>query len=120
MNILRRLPLSRLLLLCGVVVALGISLTAIASALSSGPTPPSKPLAQAVHDALSGPHVQGVSASIKLTNHLLEGASLAERERHRRDEITSSPLITGGSGRLWVQRRPTCASSCRPKRATRR
>ena len=101
MNILRRLPLSRLLLLCGAVFALGISLTAIASALSSGPTPPSKPLAQAVHDAMSGPHVQGVSASIKLTNHLLEGASLAGASGQA-GEIASSPLIAGASGRLWV------------------
>ena len=58
-NILRRLPLSRLLLLCGVVVAAGISITALASALSAGPTPAPKPLAQAVHDALAAPPVTG-------------------------------------------------------------
>ncbi|HEY1584240.1 MAG TPA: hypothetical protein VGH63_01060, partial [Polyangia bacterium] len=61
MNILRRLPLSRLLLLCALVVALGASATAIAFALGSGPTPPPKPLAQAVHDALGGAPVEGVS-----------------------------------------------------------
>jgi outer membrane lipoprotein-sorting protein len=100
-NILRRLPLSRLLLLCGLVVAGGISITAIASALSAGPTPPPKPLAQAVHDALSAPQVQGVRARVTLTNHLLEGANLASGGGQG-GEITSSPLVTGGSGRLWI------------------
>ncbi len=101
MNILRRLPLSRLLLLCGAVVVAGISVTAIASALSAGPTPPPKPLAQAVHDAMSGPKAQGMSASIKLTDHLLEGASLAGASGEA-GELASSPLIAGASGRLWV------------------
>ena len=101
MNILRRLPLSRLLLLCGAVLVAGISVTAIASAVSAGPTPPSKPLAQAVHDAMSGPKVQGVSASIKLTNHLLEGANLAGASGQA-GAIASSPLIAGASGRLWI------------------
>ena len=52
--LLRRLPLSRLLLLCGLVVVIGISVTALAFALGTGPTPPPKPLADAVHDALTG------------------------------------------------------------------
>ena len=77
MNLLRRLPLPRLLLLCALVVAIGVSLTALASALSSGPVPPPKPLAQAIHDALGGSAVRGVSAQVTLTDHLLEGASLA-------------------------------------------
>lgn len=104
MNIFRRLPLSRLLALCGLIVAIGVSATAIASALGGGPTPPAKPLAQAVHDALGGPAVQGVSANITLTNHLLEGANLAGGEGGAGPSggLTSSPLITGGSGRLWV------------------
>src|ERR1700685_530202 len=75
-TVLRRLPLSRLLLLCGLVLVLGVSATAIAFALGTGPTPPPKPLAEAVHDALSAPPVEGVSASVQLTNHLLEGANL--------------------------------------------
>jgi outer membrane lipoprotein-sorting protein len=100
-NILRRLPLSRLLLLCGVIVVAGISITAIASAGGSGPTPPAKPLAQAVHDVQGAPAVQGVSANIKLTNHLLEGASLASGGGQG-GELASSPLINGGSGRLWI------------------
>jgi len=104
-NILRRLPLSRLLLLCGLVIALGISATALASALSTGPTPPSKPLANAVHDALTAPPVEGVSASIQLTDHLLEGANLASGGNGgggAAGQLASSPLVTGASGRMWI------------------
>jgi outer membrane lipoprotein-sorting protein len=107
-NILRRLPLSRLLLLCALVIAIGVSATAIASALDSGPTPPAKPLAQAVHDTLAGAqgaHIEGLSANIQLTDHLLEGASLASGNGGGGGGgggLTSSPLVTGASGRLWV------------------
>jgi outer membrane lipoprotein-sorting protein len=99
-NVLRRLPLSRLLLLCVLVVAIGVSATAIAFAVSSGPTPPPKPLAQAIHDALGGGQLEGASANITLTDNLLEGASLASGGHS--GELTSNPLVTGGSGRLWV------------------
>ncbi len=105
MNILRRLPLPRLLLLCALVLVIGVSATALALAIGSGPTPPPKPLAQAIHDALGGTggeQVQGVSASVTLTDHLLEGANLATGGHG--GELTSSPLITGASGRLWIAR----------------
>jgi outer membrane lipoprotein-sorting protein len=102
-NILRRLPLSRLLLLLSAVVVAGISATALASALGSGPVPPAKPLAQAVHDATSAPAVEGVSANITLTNHLLEGANLATGGGGA-SEVASSPLIAGASGRLWISK----------------
>jgi len=104
--LLRRLPLSRLLLLCGLVVVLGSSLTALAFALVSGPTPPPKPLADAVHDALAEAHgqpIEGVSAQIQLTNHLLEGANLASGGGEA-SQLTSSPLISGASGRLWISK----------------
>lgn len=100
MNILRRISLSRLLLLCGLVVAVGVSATAIASAVGSGPTPAAKPLADAIHGALAAPSVEGVSANVTLTDHLLEGASLAGGGHS--SGLTSSPLITGASGRLWI------------------
>src|SRR5947209_833153 len=99
MNLLRRLPLSRLLLLCALVVGIGVSATALASALGSGTTPPPKALAAAVHDALAGPVVEGVTAQVTLTNRLLEGADLAGGSGQG---LTSSPLVNGGSGRLWV------------------
>jgi outer membrane lipoprotein-sorting protein len=100
-NILRRLPLYRLLLLIGLVLVAGISATAIALALGSGSKPPARPLAQAVHDALMAPAVEGVSANIKLTNNLIEGASLASGSSQG-SEVASSPLLAGGSGRLWI------------------
>jgi len=100
-NILRRLPLFRLLLVVGVVVVAGISITALALALGSGPTPPAKPLAAAVHDALSAPPIEGVSATITYSNHLLEGASLASGNGQG-GGLASSPLLSGASGRLWI------------------
>jgi outer membrane lipoprotein-sorting protein len=103
--LLRRLPLSRLLLLCGLVIVIGISVTALAFALGTGPTPPPKPLADAIHDALAGADgepVQGVSANIQLTNHLLEGANLTSGGGEGSGELLSSPLVTGGSGRMWI------------------
>ena len=99
MNILRRLPLSRLLLLCASIVAIGASATAIALAVGGGAKPPAKPLAQAVHDALAAPAVEGLSANVTLTDHLLEGADLASGHG---SGLTSNPLITGASGRLWI------------------
>jgi outer membrane lipoprotein-sorting protein len=98
---LRRLPLSRLLLLCGLVIALGVSATALAFALDSGPKPPEKPLAEAVHEALTAPAVEGVKASVKLTDHLLEGASLTS-EGGAAGQLASSPLLSGADGRLWI------------------
>jgi outer membrane lipoprotein-sorting protein len=94
-------------LLCALVIAIGVSATAIASALDSGPTPPAKPLPQAVHDTLAGAqgaHIEGLSANIQLTDHLLEGASLASGGAGGGGGggLTSSPLVTGASGRLWI------------------
>jgi len=100
-NVFRRLPLYRLLLLCGLVVVAGISATAIALAVGSGAKPAAKPLAQAVHDALTAPAVQGVSANVTLTNKLVEGASLASGSGQG-GEAASSPLLAGASGRLWI------------------
>jgi outer membrane lipoprotein-sorting protein len=101
---LRRLPLSRLLLLCALVAVLGVSLTALASALASGPTPPPKPLAEAVHDALAGgQQVEGVTAQIQWTDHLLEGANLASGSGEA-GQLSSSPLVSGASGRLWLSK----------------
>jgi outer membrane lipoprotein-sorting protein len=100
-NFLRRLPLSHLLLLCGTVVVVGIGATALAGALGTGPVPAPAPLAQAVHDALAAPAVDGVSARIQLTDHLLEGSNLAS-QGGAGGGAASSPLLTGASGRLWI------------------
>jgi outer membrane lipoprotein-sorting protein len=89
--------------MCGLVVAIGIGITAIALAVGGGPTPPPKPLPEAVHDALAaadGQPVQGVSARVQFTNHLVEGASLAGGGAA--GGLASSPLLAGASGRLWI------------------
>jgi outer membrane lipoprotein-sorting protein len=99
---LRRLPLSRLLLVCGLVVVLGVSVTALALALDTGPTPPPKPLPEAIHDALAAPPVDGISARIQLSDHLLEGANLASGSGGAAGRLSSNPLLNGGSGRLWI------------------
>jgi outer membrane lipoprotein-sorting protein len=104
-NILRRLPLYRLLLLCLLVVAVGASATALAFALGTSPTPPAKPLAQAIHDAFGGAggeSVAGISASVTWTNHLLEGVNLASGNGQGGEGLVQSPLIAGASGRLWI------------------
>jgi outer membrane lipoprotein-sorting protein len=104
MNILRRISLGRLLLGCALVAVLGGSLAAIALAIGGGPTPPRKPLAQAIHDALGGGAIEGFSAEVELTNHLLDGAQFASGGGGGGggEGLTSSPLLNGGSGRLWV------------------
>jgi outer membrane lipoprotein-sorting protein len=102
-NIFRRLPLLRLLTVLAVTVVVGVSATALAFALGAGPTPPAEPLADAIHSALAGAQgetVQGVSANITYTNSLLEGASLAGGGKS--GGLTSSPLIAGASGRVWI------------------
>jgi outer membrane lipoprotein-sorting protein len=107
LSFLRRISLAKLLLLCGATVLIGVSATALALALGSGPTPPAAPLAQAVHAALTGARsnsIEGFSASIKLTDHLVEGSELANAGGGQGGGIASSPLLTGGSGRLWVSR----------------
>jgi outer membrane lipoprotein-sorting protein len=102
--LLRRISVARLLLVSAATIAIGVSATAIALALSTGAKPPAKPLAQAVHDALSGAKsnpVQGYSASVTLTDHLVEGASLATGGGDK-SGLAASPLLSGASGRLWV------------------
>ena len=117
---LRRLPLPRLLLLCGVLVIVGVGATALATALGTGPTPPPKPLAEAVHDALAGAQgqpIEGVSARIQFTDHLLEGAGLAggAAAPARSPPARSSRAPPGGCG---SPRTATCAWSCSPSRET--
>jgi outer membrane lipoprotein-sorting protein len=90
---LRRISTRRLLALSAATVALGAGATAIAMAASGGgPTPPAEPLPVAVHDAVTAPTVQGVSARIQFTNHLISGS----------DVQGADPILSGASGRLWA------------------
>jgi hypothetical protein len=92
---LRRIPTRRLLAIIATALAVlcGGAAIAVAAIGGSGATPPPKPLAQAVHDALSAPAVQGVTARIAFTNHLVDTGSLPQG---------STPLLSGATGRLWA------------------
>lgn len=97
-SLFRRLPISRLLLLCAALVVAGIAGTALASALGSDPKPAPKPLADAVHEALAAPRPQGFSAHVRFVNHLVEGTTLQGQS----GGAGSNPLLSGADGRVWI------------------
>jgi hypothetical protein len=94
MSLLRRLSTARLLALCVGILAVLAAGTAIATGAlrSDGTPPPAKPLAAAVHDALAKTPVEGVTARISFTNHLIAGGAVQG----------SDPILSGASGRLWA------------------
>ncbi len=93
MNILRRLPTSRLLALCAAVLLIVAGGTAVAVAVTSNaPKPPAKALPQAIHDALGAPAVKGVTATISFTNKLIDDSNIGG----------GSALLRGATGRLWA------------------
>ena len=90
---LRRISTRHLVLLCTGVAVSAIGVTALAIAASSGgPTPPAKPLAVALRDALRAPAPRGITARIKFTNHLIDSADIQG----------SNPVLSGATGRLWA------------------
>jgi hypothetical protein len=92
----RTLPTKRLLLLIGAVaavVAVGATI-GIAAIRDTGTPPPPQPLANAIHDALTGPNPDGVTGYVTFTNNLLPSGSLLGN--------VGSALMTGASGRFWV------------------
>ncbi|MEA2481216.1 MAG: type transport system ATP-binding protein [Thermoleophilaceae bacterium] len=92
MSIFRRLPTTRLAALLLAVVALAVAGVAIAGAVgSSASPPPGKSLAEALHDALAAPPVEGVTADIAFKNSLVNANGF--------EGVT--PLIAGATGRLW-------------------
>jgi outer membrane lipoprotein-sorting protein len=93
MKYLRRISTRRLLALCAATVAFGVGAVALAmAATGGGPKPPAEPLPVAVHDALTAPTVQGVSARIQFTNHLINGSNVQGAD----------PILSGATGRLWA------------------
>jgi outer membrane lipoprotein-sorting protein len=93
LNFLRRISTRRLLSICALALVIVIGGTAVALATSgSGEKPPAKPLANAVHDALTAPTVPGISADIHFTNNLIDASSLEGKD----------PILAGATGRLWA------------------
>jgi outer membrane lipoprotein-sorting protein len=93
MNLLRRLPTSRLIALFAAAALIVGGGTAVAVAVTStAPKPPAKPLPQAIHDALGAPAVKGVTATISFTNKLIDDSSIQG----------GNALLKGATGRLWA------------------
>jgi outer membrane lipoprotein-sorting protein len=93
---LRTLSTRSLVVLCVVVGLLVVGGTTIAiAATGSGPVPPAKPLAQAIHDGLAAQEPDGITARIKFTNRLFPSTALEGR--------VGSALMSGASGRLWAR-----------------
>jgi len=93
MKLLRTISTRRLLAgVLGVVIA-GVAGTAIAiAAVGSGPVPQPASLASAIHAAMQGKSIAGISANVTFTNNLFAGSSIE----------SADPLVTGASGRLWA------------------
>jgi outer membrane lipoprotein-sorting protein len=91
MNILRRASTRQLLIaiIAVVVIAAG---SAVAFAGGGGPKPPQRSLADALHRAALARPVQGITARVQFSDHLIPSGSLG----------SGSPLITGATGRVWA------------------
>jgi hypothetical protein len=98
---LRRISTPRLLiwiLAASAVIAAATAVTALA--VDSGPAPPPRPLAQAIHDSLSHGAPDGLSADVTFTNTLVSSTTVGNSDGSGLGG--SSPLLTGASGRLWI------------------
>jgi outer membrane lipoprotein-sorting protein len=94
MKRLRTISTRRLIGLAVALVVLATGVGIAQGAIGGSPKPAPKPLDVAVHDALTAPQVDGVTARVHFTNHLIPSGALPDG--------TASPLMAGASGRLWV------------------
>jgi hypothetical protein len=94
MSHLRTISTRRIIAIC-IAAVLGLAgLATIAVAASeNGAVPPPKPLAQAVHDAMTGAAPDGVTARVTFTNKLIDASGVGQGR---------NPLLAGATGRLWV------------------
>jgi outer membrane lipoprotein-sorting protein len=97
MKHLRTLSTRRLLAaLVGLTTAIAAGTAIAVAASGGGPVPARQPLSQAVHQALSAPSIQGITARITFTNHLIDATNIQG----------SDPILQGASGRLWLSLAP--------------
>ena len=95
MSFLRRASTRSLLFVATAAAVLAAGGAAIAVAAGGGgPTPPSKPLDQAIHDALAAQPAEGVTARVAFTNKLFPSGTLVGQ--------VGSALMSGATGRLWL------------------
>jgi len=97
-RIFRQLSTPRLLGLLAAIVAVGVAASVVAMAAlgSSSPTPPAKPLDQALQDATSATGPSGVTARVQFTNNLFPSGSLSGVTGNQ-----GSALQSSATGRLW-------------------
>jgi outer membrane lipoprotein-sorting protein len=94
MRRLATLPARRLAAIAAAVVLVAAGGGIAQAALSGDPKPSPKPLDAAIHDALTAPRVQGITARIRFTNHLLPSGAAGRG--------ATTPLLSGAEGRLWL------------------
>jgi outer membrane lipoprotein-sorting protein len=93
MRFLRTVPTQRLLaILAGLIIAIAGGTAIALGAVGSGSVPPRKSLAAALHQAAAAPAVNGITARIHFTNHLIDSTNIQG----------SDPILTGADGRLWL------------------
>jgi outer membrane lipoprotein-sorting protein len=93
MKFLRTVSTRRLLaLIVGFVSAVAAGTALALAATGNGPVPPAKPLPNAIHDALAAPKIQGITARVSFTNHLIDSTDIQG----------SDPILTGATGRVWL------------------
>jgi outer membrane lipoprotein-sorting protein len=92
MKFLRTVSTRRLLaMIAGLVVVIAGGTAIAVAATGNGPVPKREPLAKAIRLGLAAPEVNGISARISFTNHLIASSAIQG----------SDPILTGASGRLW-------------------
>jgi outer membrane lipoprotein-sorting protein len=95
-KVFRTLPTSRLVavIAAAAIVLVGGTAIAVAASGGTGPVPAAKPLAQALHDALTASEPSGITARVTFTNNLFPSGALVG--------ATGSALMSGATGRLWL------------------
>jgi outer membrane lipoprotein-sorting protein len=97
MKFLRTVSTRRLLaVIAGLIAAVAAGTAIAVAAAGSGPVPPREPLATAIHQALAAQPVEGITARISFTNHLIDATNVQG----------SDPILQGASGRLWLSLAP--------------
>lgn len=95
MKFIRTASTRRLLGVIAAAVVVIVAGAAIAvAAAGRGPVPPPRSLAQALHNALRGGKVAGISADITFTNNLIGSSDFTGG--------AGDPILQGATGRLWV------------------
>jgi outer membrane lipoprotein-sorting protein len=97
MSFLRSASTSRLLglLAVAVVAIVSVGVGTVTAFGGGGSPPPAAPLDAAIQQALAAQPVQGVTARVTFTNHLISSDVLP-------GNVGLGPLISGASGRLWA------------------